>query len=1128
MAVKIVTGCIGAGKTKRCIEEIRREHNANPKKKCIMLVPSYYSHETERMLIEEFGGTGLNNIECTSFEKLSRELVNTAGKRLDACGKRVLICRALKLCLEELYKSSENFNSKILSAVGRKGFVDIAVSFISELNRYNITAEELKEQAERTKNELTKQKLVIMAMVFEKYLSLLSNTEYIDSDEDLSRLAYTISEKWDGSQSIWIDKFDEFLPQQFEVFKALVSIGADITVTFSVCSDNEDTYYGTRNTIRNIWEFTDAKIVNLDGAMEHNSNAPDLHYLFTTWFDRSVYQGKVENTQIFAARDSYTEIEHVACKILDLVREEKYRFKNIGIICANADSYSHVIEAIFDEYEIPYYSDETISISEHPIAMQILSLFNIVENGWDYESVFEYLRAGFVYTKHTGSGGKTRYRRFSSDDLDILENYVLKYGIKYKSAWSRSWIKENSGILDTAFDKEKDEVTESNELSERLREQISAPVLKYDKAVHSAKTVTDYCRALYEFLEDINLYQGLKSELLSMAVNNATADAQRFGQIWNLCLEVLDQVNTALGDEEATHEEFCEYIRSAMEESKIRTVPSGIDRVFIGDCDMNRAINTKVIFVVGAVSGTFPSVSTIEGFLSNAEREELLQNDLKLAPTTTKKAEKQRNTVYKLLSAAEERLYISYPSMDSNGNSYIPSQTVTDIQHKLKDIKVIDGMLSEESVAYVSSPKATMHKRLITSSEHPLWKYVDGWFSENDIWKNRLTAISRMKREFEYRRVNIEEETSRALYDGKMKYSATRLNSYAECPFRHYLMYGLRAKENEEYAMDASDTGTYAHEIIRRFCEKIDHTPELEWKNMDGEQCDRVVGEIVSDTIENIRNSSINDKEAAADILSRMGKTVANAAKAVCKSISCGEFKPEAYEKEISLEIADGIEVGGIIDRLDVCRHDGVNEYRIIDYKTGKKEFEVKDIYYGKDMQPVIYALAIRMLDKDAVISGMYYSMVHNEFASIEATSRESTAVSRLKKNTAFEGMTFVGTDKEKEIPAEEIERIENEYSRNNDAVFFKGSKSGIDYGKNIKTRQESELLMEMVRDKIVQTDREIKNGNIAISPLKSGTRNSCEYCAYASVCKFDEHLKQERVITEKSEDVWNILERDL
>lgn len=1090
-----------------------------------MLVPSHYSHETERMLINEFGGTGLNNIECTTFEKMSGELVKTALPKIAASGKRVLILRAIKQCLCEFYKKPETFNSRLLTAVGRQGFVEVAVSFISELCRYNVTYDELINQAEAADNELTKQKLTVMAEIFEKYQSLLSNARYLDSEDDLARLANAIRSGFDRNKSIWIDKFDELLPQQLDVLKALIDTGIDITITFSTCPDFDDTYYATKNAISEISSYTKVKRVHLNGEMAHNVNAPDLHFLLSTWFDRSVYENNTENAEVFIARDAYTEIEHTACKILDLVRENGYRFKNIGIVCANVEQYSHIIEAVFDEYEIPYYSDEKISIAEYPIAMQILSLFDIIERGWDYQSVFAYLRSGFVYTKTKTKNGKVKYTRISPDELDILENYVLKYGIKYKSSWCRSWLEENKSILDTAFEKEAVEKPSTPEMLENLRQKVTGPILAYSEAVSCARTVTDYCKALYEFLENINLYQGLKSELLSMAINNATADAQRFGQIWNLCLDVLDQVNTALGDEEVSHEEFCEYIRSAMQECQIRTVPSGIDRVFIGGSDMNRAINTKVVFIIGAVSGTFPSISTVEGFLSNAEREMLAKNNLHLAPTTLKKAEKQRNTVYKLIAAVEEKLFISYPSMTSEGASCTPSQTVTDIIRKLKNIRIIDDVISDDdSTLYISTPKATLHKRFISPTDHPLWVHVDRWFDEHDVWKNRLFTVNKAKSNYLRRRISLNPEIAGSLFDGRIRYSATRLNSYAQCPFSHYLKYGLRAKEREEYEMNAADTGTYAHEIIRRFCETVDGDSELDWKTLDEQKCEEIVSGLVSDTLDRINDSAINDKEFSSHILARMGKTVAKAANAVCKSIQCGHFKTDAYEKEISVSITDDIEVGGIIDRLDVCKHDGVNEYRIIDYKTGRKTFEVRDIYHGLDMQPVIYALAMRMIDKDAVISGMYYSLVHNKFASIEATSRESTAMNKLRKNTAFEGITFVGSDSKNEIPQAELDRIESEISRKTDTLFFK---EDVKYGKNIKTRQDGEILMEMVRDKIVKSDREIRGGNIEISPLASSQMHSCNYCAYSSVCKFDEKLKTERLITETDAQVWEFLEEE-
>ncbi len=1124
MSVTLITGSIGSGKTRYCIDKMKEANSLDPAKRLIMLVPSHYSHETERMLINEFGGTGLNNIHCFTIDKLARDLVVHSKPELGVSGKHTLIFRAIQLYLDGLGDERQAFDQRLLRSVTKPGFVSVCASLIGELNHYNTTTEKLIEQAEETTDKNLSQKLLILSGITEKYKELINTIEYSDSDEDLRTLAEIISNHFSENDTIWVDKFDGFLPQQFEVIKSLISSGADMTFTFSVCPDEEDTYYGTKNAIKDISDFTATTTIHLTGEMEHIT-VPDLKFLFSNWHNAKKYEDKVENIQIFTARDSYTEIEHTASKISDLVREDGYRYCDIGIICASPDTYSHILEAIFDEYNIPYYCDETISISQHPIAMQILSLFDIIDNNWDYKSIFSYLRAGFVY-KRTPKG---TYKRLDPNDIDLLENHVLKYGIERKSSWTRSWAGTNHNIIDTAFNNEHDESSYNLNYIDSIRELVTAPITAYSDRVKSAKTVTEYCHALYGFLEDINLYQGLKGELIAMSKQDANADAQRFSQIWNLVLDVINQAATALGDTAVSHGEFGEYIRIAMSQCEIRTIPSGVDRVFVGSADMNRALPTKVIFAIGAIAGTYPAATTTEGYFSNKEREYLKENKLHLAPTTIKKTEKLRNTVYKLLSAVTEKLFISYPGMTADGKMCLPSQMVTDIISKLPRIPQHDDIITDDDkILYISTPKVTLHKRLINPVDHPLWKHVDSWFNEHNQWRNRLFRINRAKGNFTYRKIELNENMAKALYEGNTRYSATRLNSYANCPFSHFLMYGIRAHENEEYEINSADTGTYAHEIIRRLCERVDEDPQLSWHTIDSDQCDDIVNEIVADTVRNVIESDLRDKEQTADILTRMGKTVSSAAKAVVGSIACGDFKTDAYEKEVYIPIGENIEVGGIIDRLDVCTHDGINEYRIIDYKTGNKSFNVADIYHGIDMQPVIYALAMRMTDPKAKISGMYYSLVHNDYPTIDVTSKDSTAMSRLSKNTAFEGVTFADVDKDGYFEQKDIDRVESELFRDeNGSLFFTTKQGDIVADKRLKTRNDGENLMGYVRDKILKTDTEIKNGNIAISPITSAARSACTYCAYKSVCRFDEERIIERTITEKDSEVWEILEED-
>jgi ATP-dependent helicase/nuclease subunit B len=431
---------------------------------------------------------------------------------------------------------------------------------------------------------------------------------------------------------------------------------------------------------------------------------------------------------------------------------------------------------------------------------------------------------------------------------------------------------------------------------------------------------------------------------------------------------------------------------------------------------------------------------------------------------------------------------------------------------------------------YISTPKATLHKMLINNKKHPLWAHVNAWFTEHKEWKNQLLTISKSRRDFSFREISLNQKLASDLYKGQIMYSATRLNSYAECPFRYFLQYGLKARERDQWELNAADTGSYAHEVIRRFCERIDSDENLSWAEIDEITCTEIVDEIVNETISQLDSDDLKEKERTKSIFMRMGKTVKEAAKAVRESIVSGDFLPLAYEKDINISFSENVGIKGTIDRLDVCRHDGINEYRIIDYKTGSKDFKVADIYNRCDMQPVIYALVLRMLDTEAKISGMYYSKVRNDFANIKSNSKQSTAFTQLKKNTELTGATFVDTDSEGNIIAQSADRVETEFARINSPMIFK--KGVVEIGGNIRTRQCGERLMETVRDNVLNMDKEIRGGNIEIAPLNNGSSfnegiSSCKYCPYSPACKFDEDIRIQREINEHDSEIWAMLEED-
>lgn len=1115
MSVRLIIGGVGSGKTRFCVNEIKKVRAAAPERRCVVLVPTHFSHETEKLIIDKFGGTGLNNIDVTSFEKLSEQLLTGVENRIAAPGKQAIVTRAVRLAVSEL--SRDRFDGRLLAAAEKRGFADIAAALISELRRYGVSYVQLREKAGEMGDGLLRQKLEITALIAEKFENILAAADHTDSDEGIIRLAQAARDIFDSKTSIWIDKFDEFLPRQLAVVRSIIDSGAEVAITFT--DNGEDTYYGTRAAVAAISEYADTEIVKLAGCMRHITSAPDLRFLFSTWFDRRSFSGNVNNAELFEARDAYTETEHTACKILDLIREDNYRFRDISVICGNQESYSHIIEAVFDEYNIPYYTDERFSISEHPIAMQILALFDIDENNWDYLSMFEYLRAGFVYWEDKS------YRPIPDDKIDMLENYVLKFAIRGRSMWEKRWEENRKSLLDQAFAKER-EAEEYSDI-DAVRAAVVAPIAAYCDA--NKRTVHDYCCALYKFLEDINLYKGLKAELLGMAMNRATADAERFGQIWNLILDIIDQVNTVLGDSETTSEEFRDMIRAAMTKCTIRTIPSGVDRIFIGSVEKNRSDNSKVIFAIGACAGTFPSEIRTEGFFSNSDREALAGADIQLAPTTTQRSEKSAYDVYRTLSAVCDRLYISYPIQTPDSRACRPAQLVLDVCAKLKNIPRYSDIVytaEEEKMLFISSPAATLHKMLIRPKSHPLWKYVDEWFDEHGEWHNRLFTVRSATSRYGTRIIVLDEDIARMLYKKPVFYSPTHLDTYARCPFKNFLKYGICARERDEHEITAKDAGTYAHEIIRRFCDEIDM--KYGWETVSDEQRTDVLNSILEETIENISNSELYDKERMADIMRRMGKTVDGVSKTVIRSISCGGFTPCEYEKKIKVELAPDIGIVGTIDRVDVCEHDGLSEYRIIDYKTGNTQFSVANICAGLDMQLVIYSLAIAAENDKAVVSGMYYSKMRNDYPHIGSTGQMKTVRNALKKNTMLDGATFLEIDNNGAASPEAVSRIESDLERQNGSLFFDEKKNGLSeirLGGNVHSRAAASALMSEVRGRIIAADKEMRSGRIDIAPLKSGMDTVCKFCEYSSVCKFDEAAKTVRSVEDKDIDVWKRFE---
>lgn len=1117
MSVKIIRGGIGSEKNRLCIEQIKKVYAETGGERCIMLVPDNYSFETEKQFVYEFGGTGLNGIDVMTPRKMAVTFLPANRKKyFSDAGRQMLTARAINEYCENVPESP------LIRTMRTNGFTSIMEQFIKEMKSYCIEPQELYASADMQKNGMLAEKLRAAGAVYEKYNEFFEDGQYTDGGDDLMRVAEFIkeSDEFNKNLHVWVNHFDEISPQHMLVLEAMAEKEVDITIGINYPYEDRFSVYGS---IGKTYE----KLCSLKGyegdfnckTLYSHVNSPEIRFMLENYNNlRARYTEETNDVSIFTGRDSYAEIEHIACEILRLVREENYRYKDIVVMCGSGGSENHIIKAVFDEYKIPYFSDEKINLSDHPIAMQLLSVFDIFEDDWSYNSVFRYMRSGFIYDDEG--------LHIDLSLIDRVDNYVLKYGIKGKSRWL---------MPEWRFDEEENDCEKSVSAAKTA---LASPLFKLYERVKKGCTAKEHSEALLEFAESINMYVGLKKDVERLRYNGNNDEAQQFSEIWNLIIEVIDQAVVTMGERNMTFSEYGRYIRAGISACELRMIPSCIDSVCVGSVERSTSAYVKALFVSGAVSGTYPRRVLSEGFLSDSDRNILNESGLTVMSGTSERTEMQYYKVYKSIAPVTDKLYFSYHIQNGEGKALRPSGIIGDIRRVFEKIKESDNVLSDSTDGeYISSPQATLHRLLINKSRNRAeikdsrWEAAYNWYKQKDEYRGKLDLIDAAA-DFARRRVRLTEETARELFGAETVYSAKRLNTYAQCPFSYFMMYGLEARKQETAKLEASDFGVYAHKIIQDLCEEVEKgadTPEEKakrWRELSDSERNKCIDKIADGIKNEISSAELSDSGKRLNIIDRVNRTVKESAEIVHKSLKRGRYTTVGYEKEFDKVDLGGVYIQGIVDRIDSYT-DGENEYvRIIDYKTGKTEFDITDIYNRVNMQMVIYALAVRKtLGKNAEISGMFYNKVKHNFVQC-AEGNEDTARAEHIKNMRLDGVMFApkdadgGFDLEAVYAVDENARNQRSYKSDFSPVNLKAD--GTAYAGSVYGTDERDGLLLYVEDSIKDIDSEIKSGKIDVSPYEQDSaKNACTYCEYKSACIFERENADMRRKNGSKKEIW-------
>ena len=1095
MGLRLIYGRAGSGKSKYCFDEIAEEINEN---KIFVITPEQFSFTAEKKLMNAIKTNAVFNAEVITFNRMAYRVMQDVGfankTNLTKCGKAMLIYDVLnknKNKLKFLGKNNEN-----IEVVGKS---------ITEFKKHSITVEMLKDEVENQKDEYLRLKLKDMALVYEEFQNAIVQ-KYIDENDTLTILAEYIDQVDLLKDSIiYIDEFAGFTTQEYEIIKKLLKIAKKVNVT--ICMDDldsasnpeKDIFYANKITADKLINIAKQNNVKIDKSINLNKiyryKNEELTHLENNIFaiPYKKYDKDVENISIFLANNQYTEIEYIAKNILKLVRDEGYRYNNIAVITKNIDTYSSLIKAIFNKYNIPVFIDEKKDLSQNLIVKYLISILDIFSKNWSYESVFNYLKIGL--------------NDIEQEEIYKLENYCTKWGITGNKWYKEDWKYGAQNEEDVA------QVKRFNE----LRRQIVEPLINFKSKLVQNRTAKELTKLLYEFLIQMNIENRISEKIANLEKIGLIELANEYKSSFKNIIDVFDEIVLIFQDEKITFEKYTEILKVGLKNSGLGKIPATQDQVIIGDIDRSRSHKVRAIFLIGLNDGMFPSVNKNEGFFNDSDREKLKENNIELAKGTVEQIYDDNFNIYKAFTTAEEKIYLSYSSLDSEGKTLRPSIFISKIKklfpcivESSDDLEENDDILNQETTFDLLIQKINEFSE--GKQIDDIWFVVYKYYENNSEWKDKL---QKSLKGISYTNIpdKIEKVYTDKLYGDTLHTTISRLEQYRSCPFSFYLKYGLNLSEKETFTIRNIDTGTFMHDVIDEFFEIIKNK-NIDVKQVSDDYLDAIVKNIIEDKLNMDKNYVLNGTSKFRVLTERLIKVVSLSIKYIIEGLRNTDFKVIGNEVEfktgkayppIKLELDDGkrVEITGKIDRIDLGKTVDGKYIRIIDYKSSVKNIDLNEVVSGIQLQLLTYLDATCEND-DVLPAGVLYFNLIDPIIKANKPLTDEQIEQEIKKKFKMNGLILADINVVKMMD----KKLENGAS---DSVPVYLDKEGnISNSKSSTvTKEQFNLLQKYVKKTIKEISKELYDGNIDLKPyfnLKN-KKTPCDYCEYKAVCQFDTSL---------------------
>ena len=1089
------------GKSERVLKKLAELGDSSQQ---ILLVPEHASHVAEMDVCRVCGDAASRHAEVLTFKLLATRVLGICGGSaevtLDSGGKLLTLQRALT----ELAPALKVYRR----ASQRAAFLESLLAVMEELQAYAVEPETLAEKVEDLEGE-SGDKLRDIALLYGVYLARL-HAPGRDAREALQKLEENLeASEYIDNKDVFLDGFSYFTGRELRILRILLRRSKSVTVTLLGDTDDRELFSASLRVREQLFTLArDAGVPCTEETMETGEARGALDHIERCFFGPArTMPGGTDAVALYEAGSAYSECEWVASQILELARGQGCRYRDVTVTARDLESYADALQTVFARFGIPLYYARRSDILRSSVLTLLLGALDAATGGFEYEDVFRCLK--------TGLAGLTM------EECDILENYALKWEIR-GAAWTREapWTAHPDGYgADWT-----DEASARLETVNALRARVQPSFAHLKQGVGGSGTEEAKVRALYDYLEEIDLPETLQAQTERLFAGGEAQRAEETAQLWGVLCGVMDQFVEILGDTVLDAEEFAQLFRLVLTQYSVGTIPVTLDAVNVCEMTRNDRHTVRALFLLGANDGVLPAAETGGGVLRDEDREALEQRDIFLAPHGMEQFHLEIQNLYAALAQPTEKLTISYPVSDSAGAEKRPSFVIGRIARLLPEVRVEKESTDKE---YRLSAKDAA---LEYAGEHiggALWQYFEG---QGDAER----ALAAMKDASRYTRGHLSRDAVRALYGGAVTLSASRMDMARSCHFAYFMRYGLKARERTGAGFDAPQIGTFVHDVMEHTLRQAKECGGLHTLSKD--KLHALVRASIEEYIDRVLPDLCEKSARFRYLFNRLCATVERIMDEVSEELQSSDFEPLAFELEfgadgqlpaITIREENGTaRVVGKVDRVDGWLHDGKLYLRVVDYKTGKKSFDLAELRYGLGLQMLLYLFTLKeegqMLfgGHEIVPAGVLYTPAREPMLRCARDTEPETIEKALKKELRRSGMVL-------EDPAV-LQAMEHSALESPCYLPIAVKRDGAVTG-SLASAEQLGKLSKYVDHILHEITQEVFAGNIDADPYaRTPQQSACTYCEFASACHFENGCGSDRmeyIKATKNDEFWQYID---